>query len=179
MNNFLQIILPIITLLLGYFLNVFLGSIESNREIKRRRIAEKEKAYGEITGKLHELFEEYRKNTLKETSHISGTPLFGKADSTIIYQKFDELDSLVYKYSLFLKPNIIQALIDLKLFEVRKYIGRLSPKSIENSEEHIHFLEQFDDEIWKKAKQIISEMRDELGLEKYPEDLLNHWKKKD
>lgn len=176
MENYFQIILPIITLVIGYFLNVWIGSIESNREIKRRRIAIKEKAYADITWKLHDLFEEYRKNTLRKTTTIAETPIFGEPDDSIIPQKYDELEKLVYRYSLYLQPSIIQALVNLKLIDFREGIKHTAMKPNENKMEKIRYLEQHVDEMWKQAKIIISEMRDELGLEKYPDDLLNPWR---
>jgi len=176
MSRYLETIIPIITLVLGYFLNVWVGSIESSREIKRRRVAEKEKAYAEITEKLHEIFEEYRINTLRATSTIAGTSIFGKPNESLISQKYDELEKLVYKYSLYLKPSIIQSLVDLRLIDFRETVQNILGNPDASKIDKIEFLEKHADELWKKSKSIISKMRDELGLEKYPDDLLNPWR---
>jgi len=173
-NTLIQILLPIATLILGYLLNVWVGSIESKRDVARRRISDKEKAYAQITAKLHELFETYRLQTLKSTTEIAGFSMFGKPDESEITKKYNELESLVYESSLYLKPSIIQALVDLKLTDFRTRVKQTSEN--QDKSEYIRFLEQHADYMWLKAKKIISEMRKELGLEEYPDDLLKMWR---
>jgi len=173
MDPLIQTLLPVATLVLGYLLNVWVGSIESKRDVTRRRIAEREKAYAQITAKLHELFEIYRIQTLRTTSQIAGTPLWGPPDENQIATKYDELETLVYSSSLYLKPSIIQGLVDLKLTDLRTRVQQGS--QAENKVKHIQFLEKHADDMWLKAKKIISEMRKELGLEEYPDDLLKMW----
>jgi hypothetical protein len=173
MESFFQTLLPVVTLMLGYLLNVWVGSVESRRDIERRRIGEKERAYALIIGKLHDLFETYRIQTLKTTTNITGTPLWGNPDGHLMPQKYDELMGLVFENSLYLTPDVIQALIDLKLNDFRARINR-DPK--ETKIDHIDFLETHADNMWKEAKTIINEMRREIGLEEYPEDLLAMWR---
>ena len=174
MDPLLQALLPVVTLILGYLINVWVGSIESKRDISRRRIADREKAYALIIAKLHELFETYRIRTLRTTSQIAGTPLWGPPDENKITEKYNELEALVYEHSLYLKPSIIQALINLKLSDFRTRVKETRQDLDEVT--RIEFLEHHADNMWLKAKKIISEMRKQLGLEEYPDDLLNMWR---
>jgi hypothetical protein len=58
MQNQLEIIIPIITLLIGYALNIVTSLITSSKENAQRKSIEKEKGYKEISEQLHILFEE-------------------------------------------------------------------------------------------------------------------------
>jgi hypothetical protein len=176
MDPILQSLLPVGTLILGYFLNVWVGSIESGREVKRRRIAEKEKAYARILAKLHELFEEYRLQTLRTTTQTAGYRMFGEPDENVIPAHYADLEKIVYENSLYLRPSIIQALVDLKLTDFRTRVQHTSRGRDETQAERIQSLEQHADAMWVKAKAIISDMRKELGLEEYPKDLLRMWR---
>jgi hypothetical protein len=42
--------------------------------------------------------------------------------------------------------------------------------------EHVKFSEQHIDQMWSQAKKIMNEMRSELGLGPYPEDILKMWR---
>jgi len=172
METVFQSILPVFTLILGYMLNVWVGSVESRRDIRRRRIAEKEKAYGEISSKLHELFEKKRLNTLKETSTLADVPIWGKPDISVIVQAYDELMAVVFKNNLYLPHHMIQALLDLKIIDLREGLHNLPSEKAER----ITFLENHADRMWSRAKAIIDKMRKDLELGEYPDEMLKLWR---
>ena len=183
MNAILQSLIPVATLILGYLLNVWVGSIESKRNQKMRRIADREKAYAEISSNLHDLFETYRVITLnanlrRVTSPTSKNNLHETInrdfdDIKEIATKYDSLRQIVFKQSLFLKPEILQALIDLPLKDVRL---RYENVDIDSDSDKIQFEEKHVDQLWSRAKAIMSQMRVELGLEPYPDDILKMWR---
>lgn len=185
MDTILQTLLPVATLVIGYLLNVWVGSIESKRDVARRQTAEKEKAFAEISAKLHELFEAYRVETLRENTHrLYQSSMFGEPDHDLIPQQYDGLIALVFKHSLYLKPSIIQALVDLKLVDFRLRVKEIEKDRTNTDEQanrmqalkQVKFSEQHVDQMWSQAKKIMNEMRGELGLGSYPDGILKMWR---
>jgi hypothetical protein len=186
-NSTLQVLLPLFTLIIGYLLNIIASSIESQRSEKKRRIFDKEQAYAKISAKLHDLFETYRILTLN--ANLDRIPLHSHNNSseditftskkyeTLAYfeplrAKYNELRILVFNNSLYLKPNIIQKLVDLQLIDFRGKVDFIFKSIDKDPIETIQFEEQHVDQLWSQAKEIMNEMRLELGLDPYPDSIL-------
>jgi hypothetical protein len=176
MDSILQTLLPVLTLILGYLLNVWVGSLESRRNEKIRRVADKEKAYAKISAKIHEVFEKYRVTTLHSNmyAHAKMTNPDEFKELKLVAEEFDELQKLVFEYSLYLNPTILQKLVDLQLVDFRAQVQNIMSKK--ETLESIEFKEKHADELWSKAKNIMSQMRIELGLEPYPDEILKMWR---
>lgn len=175
MDNWFQILLPIATLLLGYFLNIWVGSIESTREIQRRRIMEREKAYAEIIAKLHELFKDYRHYLVQTRNQLLDSSPFNRQLHDLLFEKDAELVRLIHKHSLYLKPSILEALRNVYVTSAGEVDEDALSRPDEEKIKEMDFWDDHAEETWAKAKVIISEMRHELGLEEYPENILNLW----
>jgi hypothetical protein len=183
MNSVLQNLVPVATLILGYLLNVWVSSIESKRSQQMRRVADREKAYAIISSNLHSLFEAYRVITLNANlrrhispvskSNLNETINQDREDINTIAVKYDRLREVVFEQSLYLKPEILQSLIDLPLMDVRLRYDNLDMKT---ESEKIRFEEKHVDQLWSRAKTIMSQMRVELGLEPYPDEVLKMWR---
>ena len=172
MDKLLPIIIPIITLILGYLLNIFADSLNSKRETKRRRILAKEKAYGEISMELHRFFEIYRVEILQKTRTLTGKHTSKKPNPDTIPEKYDKLMQIVFQHNLYLSHEMTQDLLDLKYIDYRAREN----SHFESKEEYIYFLENHADNMWSKAKEIINEMREDLNLGKYPDNMLKFWR---
>lgn len=183
MDTFIKVLLPLITLVIGYSLNLFASSLESKRKERKRRIAEKEQAYAKISAKLHDVFETYRILTLEANMTRAPSPLGTTGEGNKIFYdrrkdietiaaKYRELKTLVFEQSLYLKPEILQNLVDLSLADVRRRHG----KRHEDAWEEIEFEEQHVDQLWSDAKAVMNDMRLELGLDPYPDTIMKMWR---
>jgi len=171
-----QVLLPITTLVLGYALSLVASAIDSRRSEKRRRIADKERAYVLIFAKLHQMFEAYRRITLTANmDRMAGVGrLWSLEDNQGIAAYYDELEAVVFEQSLFLSAENLQRLLDLKLTDVRgRFRGEPTPAG---SLDDVTCEEQRVDRLWSEAKAIMSDMRTEIGLDPYPEDVLKMWR---
>jgi len=89
-------------------------------------------------------------------------------------KQYKELEDLVFEHSLYLKPSVIQAIADLKLDDLRTRIQQ-EPRESKGSD-RATFNENHLDRLWSKAKRIMTEMRQELDLGPYPEDVMRIWR---
>lgn len=172
MDRLIETLFPVLTLVIGYLLNVWVGALESRRNVRARRVADKEKAYASISSKLHEIFDVYQ-----QIVSLDNTYMFNQMEnpkqsegSLKISQKFSELKNLVFEQSLYLSPKIIQLLLDLESEDFIAIINFFS--EIPTPSERIEFNTKHANELWSRAKNIMSQMRTELGLEPYPDEVL-------
>jgi hypothetical protein len=174
MSSFLDIGLPILTLLIGYGLNVATNIITKSKEDSQRRRAEREKGYKKISEQLHVLFEEIRIQTLNNSIAID------TGDHTVtirlierVKTEFDKLQAIVFRSSFYLSDKFIERLMDLRIRYVRRHSDI---QSAITKIEQIKSNESNAEALWTDAKAIMNDMRKEFKLSPYSSKSLDYWR---
>ncbi len=176
---------PVITLILGYLLSFSQEFIRKKIDKDKMRYEKKVKAYEEIFSALLFLFEEH-KTFFYSYDRFSDSQKNNERHIKVC-KKHDDLKRVINKKSIYIEKEILSDLLE--------FIGRYNKELVddfqllfydnnsENEEDNVFskevekngfILDQQMRELennWEEAKKIMNDMRKELGLEDYPDEL--------
>jgi len=181
--NIWSVVIPLVTLVLGYSLNVLKSAIDFSRETERINIEKGEHVYEEVFTRLFSLFKNYWGAVIScglrycTADDKGGRDISGNIES-LVRDDFKDLENLLYSKSLLIDADVFEALLKipemfmLRLLSYEKLEKKLDIKNIVQFENHHVNL------LWKYALIVMNKVRKKIRLDKYPDNFLSFWNEK-
>lgn len=179
--NIWSIVIPLLTLIVGYLLNILKGLFDFSRETRKEQIHKREGVYEEIFVKLFVVFQKYKSAAILisarySTGNDKGKDISGNIENDV-GPDFKELETLLLSKSLLIDADIFESFLRIPGMFRRRLLSMEKLEKVLDIKNIARFEIEHADLLWKYTLGVMNKVRKKIGLDIYPYTLLSFWDK--